>query len=94
MPLTLYIMENCPNCLQIKSKLLACGYEFDIQPMDTAESITEMRVNGCFAMEAPVLRVDDEFFEYHHCIKPGFFTDLMGMCSDHKEIPNIQETHK
>ena len=92
--LILYTLENCSNCYQIKAKLRACGYEFEEQPMDSAEAITEMRFNGCFACEAPVLRVGDDFYEYHHCIKEGFFTDLLGMCQDKHEIPDIRETHK
>jgi hypothetical protein len=30
--------------------------------MGTAESLTELRVNGCFTMEAPVLMIGDQLF--------------------------------
>jgi hypothetical protein len=33
--------------------------------MDSAESITEMRVNQCFIMEAPVVKIEkDTFLNY------------------------------
>ena len=92
--LILYTLENCPNCLQIKSKLIYCGYEFEEQPMDTAENIAELRYNACFAMEAPVLRVGDSFYEYHHCMKEGFFSELLGMCDNKHEIPDFDEIHE
>ena len=90
----LYTLEHCPNCLQLKSKLIACGYEFTERPMDTAESITEMRVNGCFAMEAPVLQCDDKFYEYCDCMEDNFFGTLFHMRGDQKEIPEFDEIHE
>jgi len=92
--LILYTLPNCPNCIQIKSKLIASGYEFEERPMDAAESITDMRFLGCFAMEAPVLRVDDTFFEYQHCLREGFFSELLGMCNNLHELPDFDEIHE
>jgi len=92
--LILYTLPSCPNCIQIKSKLKACGYEFEEQPMDTAENIAELRYNACFAMEAPVLRVGDSFYEYQHCMKEGFFSELLGMCDNKHEIPDFDEIHE
>ena len=59
--------------------------------MSSAENITELRVNGCFAMEAPVVRVDDTFYEYCHCSAPGFFSELLGVRPDQQEIPEVKE---
>lgn len=32
--------------------------------MSTAESLTELRVNGVFTVTAPVLQIGDDFLEY------------------------------
>ncbi len=61
--LVVYTLPECPNCITLKEFLSKNGAKFREEPMDTAESITEMRVNQCFAMMAPVLRVDDNFYE-------------------------------
>jgi glutaredoxin len=71
-----YSLPCCPHCEEIKAKLVAWGYEFQEEDMSSAESITELRVNGCFAMEAPVVRGDDTFYEYCHCSAPGFFSNM------------------
>jgi glutaredoxin len=59
-----YSLPNCPNCEHLKEVLKTTGYDFEERPMDSAESITDMRIEGCFAMEAPVLKVNDKYFEY------------------------------
>ena len=92
--LILYTLPNCPNCIQIKSKLIASGYEFEERPMDTAENIAELRYMGCFSISAPVLRVDDRFFEYCDCVEDNFFSQLFHMRGDQKEIPDFDEIHE
>lgn len=83
----LYTLPDCPNCLQIKAKLQAAGYEFEERAMDSAESLAQLRYLGCFTQEAPVLRVEDTCYEYHQCNKDGFFTELFGVCQDEVKIP-------
>ena len=90
----LYSLPNCPNCLEIKEKLESYGYEYEERPMDSAESITELRFNGCFAIAAPVLQVDDAFFEYCDCSEENFFSSLFHVRGDQKEIPEFNETHQ
>jgi len=86
-----YSLPCCPHCEEIKAKLVACGYEYREEDMSSAESLTELRSNGCFAMEAPVVRVDDTFYEYCNCQPEGFFTELLGVKPDQKEIPVVKE---
>jgi hypothetical protein len=45
--------------------------------MGSAESITELRVNQCFAMEAPVLQVDDTFYEYYKLHDETIFRNVL-----------------
>jgi len=58
-----YTLEVCPNCMKLKEALTKAGIEYDERDMQSAESITEMRINGCFAMEAPVLQIGERFAE-------------------------------
>ena len=59
--LIVYTLENCPNCEMLKDYLGSRKVPFLEKDMSSAESLTDLRVNGCFAMEAPVLRKDDLF---------------------------------
>jgi glutaredoxin len=60
-PLTLYTLENCLNCEILKEYLEKKGIPFAEQDMASADSLTDLRVNGVFVMEAPVLRGGDTF---------------------------------
>jgi glutaredoxin len=59
--LTVYTLENCPNCEMLKTYLRSRRISYAEKDMSSAESLTELRVNGVFAMEAPVLRSDELF---------------------------------
>ena len=62
--ITIYCLEDCPRCDEIKTRSHRRRVMRDREEdMSTAENITELRVNGCFAMEAPVLKVGDNFYE-------------------------------
>jgi hypothetical protein len=79
------------GCEEILAKLGACGYEFQEEEMSLEESRTELRVNGCFPMEAPVVRVQNTFYEYCLCSAPGFFSELLGVRPDQQVIMEIKE---
>jgi len=59
--LIVYTLENCPNCEMLKEYLASRKVSYQEKDMSSADSLTDLRVNGCFAMEAPVLRKDDLF---------------------------------
>jgi glutaredoxin len=59
--LVVYTLENCPNCEMLKDYLKSRKVSYLEKDMSSADSLTDLRVNGCFAMEAPVLRKDDLF---------------------------------
>lgn len=59
----IYTLEVCPNCIKLKDTLKNEGIEYEEIDMQLPDSITEMRINGCFAMEAPVLQIGDVFME-------------------------------
>jgi glutaredoxin len=60
--LIVYTLEHCPNCELLKTFLKKGGYEFSERDLSSAESLTELRVNGVFVNEAPVLQKSDDFF--------------------------------
>ena len=91
--ITIYCLENCPRCDEIKAKLTDAGYEYREEDMSTAANITELRVNGCFAMEAPVLRVGDNFYEYCQCQADGFFSEMFGVRQENQTIADVGGKH-
>ena len=60
--LILYTLEYCPNCDILKGFLKKGGYTFVECDLSTAESLTELRMNGVFVTEAPVLQKDADFY--------------------------------
>ncbi|MFA4823646.1 MAG: glutaredoxin domain-containing protein [Methanoregula sp.] len=60
--LIVYTLEYCPNCDLLKGFLKKGGYAFAERDLSTAESLTELRLNGVFVSEAPVLQKNDDFF--------------------------------
>ena len=60
--LIVYTLEHCPNCELLKGFLKKGGYMFTERDLSTAESLTELRVNGVFVNEAPVFQKDEDFY--------------------------------
>lgn len=60
--LIVYTTEVCPKCQRLKTYLQAQGIQFKIMDMQSPEGLAELRFNGCFALEAPVLQIDEEFY--------------------------------
>jgi len=67
----IYTLPDCPNCIILKDFLRDSRVKFKEFPMDSAESITEMRFAGCFAVVAPVLRTNSGFYETDDLFKEG-----------------------
>jgi len=60
--LIVYTLEHCPNCDILKGFLKKSGYPFTEHDLSTAESLTELRMNGVFVNEAPVLQKSSDFY--------------------------------
>jgi hypothetical protein len=54
--LIVYTLEFCPNCDTLKHYLRQKAMPFQERDLSTAESLTELRINGIFVTEAPVLQ--------------------------------------
>lgn len=60
--LIVYTLEHCPNCELLKDFLKKNGLRYSERDLSSAESLTELRINGVFVNEAPVLQKSDDFF--------------------------------
>ncbi|MFZ1128972.1 glutaredoxin family protein [Methanoregula sp.] len=60
--LIVYTLETCPHCVMLKNSLKKGGYAFSERDLSTAEALTELRVNGVFVNEAPVLQRGEDFY--------------------------------
>lgn len=69
--LTVYTLEFCPHCDLLKAYLKEKGAPYSEEDMSSAESLTELRVNGVFVNEAPVLRKGDSFLTTYDLFSQG-----------------------
>jgi glutaredoxin len=56
-----YTLETCPNCEILKDFLTKWGAAYEIRDMMSPAALTELRINGVFVREAPVLQRDRTF---------------------------------
>lgn len=56
-----YTLEFCPRCEILKEYLCARNIPFRVEDLSSAESMTELRINGIFVREAPVLQRGAKF---------------------------------
>jgi glutaredoxin len=73
--LIVYTLEYCPNCETLKEYLVSKGVAFATKDMASAESLTELRVNGVFVNEAPVLRSGAEFLVPRDLFRAGILNE-------------------
>jgi hypothetical protein len=55
--LIIYSKEKNPQCEELKDALKEAGAHYHEVDIRNPEAITELRKNGCFALEPPVLQV-------------------------------------
>jgi len=58
-----YNMADCPRCRTLEARLETFGFDFETMYMPSAEGMTELRMAGVFTLSAPVLQIDDRFYE-------------------------------
>ena len=69
--LVIYTLEFCPNCELLKEYLTRRGISFNERDMRTPASLTELRVNGVFVQEAPVLQHQSSFLTSRDLFSSG-----------------------
>lgn len=67
--ITIYTVENCPKCEQLKSSIPDKDYQ--VKNMSDPEVLTYLRCHEIFTMTAPVLQVNDQFFTTSELFKDG-----------------------
>jgi len=58
---TVYSLEFCPHCEILKDYLDRAGIAYNVLDLSTPEALTELRMNGVFVQEAPVLQIKKTF---------------------------------
>lgn len=79
MKYTVYSTKACPKCEQLKKALADSKIRFEIIDMATPEALTELRINGVFALSAPVLQVDGSFYTTEDLFDGEKIKDLKSM---------------
>jgi len=69
--ITVYTLEVCPNCELLKLCLKKLDVSYNERDMAGAEALTDLRLNGVFAMEAPVFQVNNQYFESKDIFENG-----------------------
>lgn len=69
--LIIYTLEFCPNCELLKEYLTRRGISFSVRDMRAPASLTELRVNGVFVQEAPVLQHQSSFLTSRDLFSSG-----------------------
>ncbi|HWQ65647.1 MAG TPA: glutaredoxin domain-containing protein [Methanospirillum sp.] len=57
----IYTLEFCPRCDLLKEFLNSQNIGFTEADMSDADALTELRMNGIFVQEAPVLQIGEQF---------------------------------
>lgn len=66
-PLKIFSARNCPRCVALKSYCQGHQISFDEVRLDPnaanyAELISDLRLDGCFILECPILQIDDIYY--------------------------------
>ena len=57
--ITLYSTPVCPRCKRLAAWLSEQGYQFDVLDLTNPVILTELRIGGCFSLEAPILQIGE-----------------------------------
>jgi len=87
MTTTIYKTPNCPRCRELAAYLTQIGVDFDEQDMSSSEVLTDLRCEGVFVMEAPVLRVGNTYHNTNtlwngNRLAAGYVAGLFGRGSE------------
>jgi glutaredoxin len=59
--IVLYSTPDCPRCKRLAVWLAEQGLEFAIMDLTIPAVLADLRINGCFDREAPVLQIGDKY---------------------------------
>ena len=73
--LIVYTLEYCPNCETLKEYLSRKGLSYQERDMSGAAALTELRINGIFVNEAPVLQAGSVFLVSRDLFSAGILNE-------------------
>lgn len=73
--LIVYTLEYCPNCETLKEYLTRKGVPYQERDMSSAAALTELRINGIFVSEAPVLQAGSAFLVSRDLFSAGVLNE-------------------
>lgn len=66
-----YSLEVCPNCEILKQYLQDNKISYTERSLDDPEALTDLRMNGVFVMEAPVLQIEETYLTSKEIFQNG-----------------------
>jgi glutaredoxin len=73
--LIVYTLEYCPNCETLKEYLTRNAIPYKERDMSGAAALTELRINGIFVSEAPVLQAGAVFLVSRDLFSAGILDE-------------------
>ena len=73
--LIVYTLEYCPNCETLKEYLTRNAIPYRETDMSGAAALTELRINGIFVNEAPVLQAGSVFLVSRDLFSAGVLNE-------------------
>lgn len=73
--LIVYTLEYCPNCETLKKYLVIREIPYQERDMSSAAALTELRINGIFVNEAPVIQAGSEFLVSRDLFSAGILNE-------------------
>lgn len=73
--LIVYTLEYCPNCETLKEYLASRKLPYQEWDMSGAAALTELRINGIFVNEAPVLQAGSAFLVSRDLFSAGILNE-------------------
>lgn len=60
--LRVYSTKTCPRCSILKATLARWERHYEEASLEDAKTLTDLRLAGCFEIEAPILQVDGIYY--------------------------------
>jgi glutaredoxin len=58
MKLKIYVLQDCPHCEELEEFLDNYDVPYEVADLASPETLAELRSQGIFAMEAPIITVN------------------------------------
>lgn len=66
-----YSLPHCPHCIELKNYFIKMGIEFKEYDLEDIEVLTDLRCDGVFVAEAPILKAHNKYFSPSELFEGG-----------------------